>query len=618
MIHGTLRRWRRGAVLLLPLIASGCQAPSDLRPVVRPNDNRTAAGLWRGDTLMLQLEVHEARWYPESDSGPFIDAPAFAQVGRAPQIPAPLIRVREGAMVAVTVRNALRDSSLTVHGLATRPASEADSIVVKPGETRELRFQAGAPGTYFYRATAGHVNWKVLEREQLAGAFIVDSAGATPDDRVFVINIYGDVVDSVNYRNALAINGKSWPHTERLEATVGDTLRWRVINASIREHPMHLHGFYYRVDARGDARRDTIYADSARRLVVTELMNPGETRAMVWTPERDGNWLFHCHLAFHVIPEAGLDRQFDGGHHMAALSHDVGDHMAGLILGIHVAAPPGWVAPARGEAERLWLHVNEGPKRGRSPRAMGYVLQDGELAPARDSLPARNPLLVMHRGRPADIAVINNLSEPTAVHWHGIELESYSDGVPGWSGSASRLAPSIAPGDTFVARLTFKRAGTFIYHTHLGDLVQITSGLFGGLIVLEPGERFDPATDHVYVAGWDGPADPRHLVINGDSVGGAVRFAHGKEHRLRFINIGPAAPLRAKLTRNGEPVTWRAIAIDGADLPESQRVTGPAEMTIDVGQTADFAFRPPSRGNYVLALIGSKRAPPIEFRIRVP
>ena len=36
------------------------------------------------------------------------------------------------------------------------------------------------------------------------------------------------------------------------------------------------------------------------------------------------------------------------------------------------------------------------------------------------------------------IMVVNHLTEPTAVHWHGIELESYFDGVAGFSGAGAR------------------------------------------------------------------------------------------------------------------------------------------------------------------------------------
>ena len=64
-----------------------------------------------------------------------------------------------------------------------------------------------------------------------------------------VMQALGDPNEAPALPRVMAINGRSWPHTQRLLATVGDTLHWRVINASPEIHPMHLHGFYYRVDA---------------------------------------------------------------------------------------------------------------------------------------------------------------------------------------------------------------------------------------------------------------------------------------------------------------------------------------------------------------------------------
>ena len=42
--------------------------------------------------------------------------------------------------------------------------------------------------------------------------------------------------------------------------------------------------------------------------------------------------------------------------------------------------------------------------------------------------------------------MVNRLGERTAMHWHGMELDSYYDGVHGWSGSERKLAPMIEPG----------------------------------------------------------------------------------------------------------------------------------------------------------------------------
>jgi FtsP/CotA-like multicopper oxidase with cupredoxin domain len=49
----------------------------------------------------------------------------------------------------------------------------------------------------------------------------------------------------------MMVTGLSWSHTERLELSVGDTARWRIINASAVDHPMQLHGPFLRVETTG-------------------------------------------------------------------------------------------------------------------------------------------------------------------------------------------------------------------------------------------------------------------------------------------------------------------------------------------------------------------------------
>jgi FtsP/CotA-like multicopper oxidase with cupredoxin domain len=591
---------RTRAVLLVPLVLwlTHAAEPRPSLPPIAENDNRAPAGRLRGDTLEIHLQVVMGTWRPEADSAPAIDVAAFAEEGHPPTVPGPLIRVPTGTAILARVTNALPDSTITVHGLFTRPATTPDSLVLRPGESRELRFSAGAPGTYFYLASLGRHDFdKDDEREQLSGAFIVDPKGGSPPDRVLMLNIWGRTIAPGQYGNALTINGRSWPYTERMSATVGDTIRWRVINATARNHPMHLHGFYYFVNSRGDVAADTVYAPENRRLVVTEALRPLTTLTMTWTPDRPGNWLYHCHIGFHVLPDAKVIPVAASS--MDRMAHDPRVHMAGLVLGISVAPRPGSVEPVPVPARRLHLFIQEGSRRGRAPRALGVVLQRGRAMPAPDSVEIPGSPLVLTRGVPVDVVVINHLAEPTALHWHGIELESYSDGVAGWSGSGEHLAPSIEPGDSFVARLTLPRAGTFMYHTHMNDLEQLTSGVYGPIVVLEPGRRFDPAADHVFIAGWDGPEDPPHLIINGDSLPRPLRLRAGVPQRFRFINIGPAARVGFFLLRDTATVIWRRMAKDGSDLPRSQRAMVPAVQWIDVGETADIEVRP-VRGEYRL------------------
>ena len=593
----------RSALLLVLLPLAFPSTPPEL-PVVQANDNRAPAGTLRGDTLRLALEVREARWFPEAADGPSVAVTVFAEDGKAPSIPGPLIRVRTGATLDVSVTNRLADSTLRVHGLVTRPAR--DSLLVPPGATRRVRFAAGAPGTYFYWASVGAPD-TMHEREQLAGAFIVDPAAGSPPDRVFVINIWGEPVrDSagkeIGYHNALGINGKSWPHSERIDYTVGDSVRWRWINASIRNHPMHLHGFYFRAASHGSAFADSAIAPPQQALLVTDFMVPGRTLTMAWQAARPGNWLFHCHITFHVVAEATLPRGADSHQ-----PHDPTNHMAALVIGMRVRDPGGPVARAA-PARRLRLVARQNPGRDDSHPVMTFQLD------RRDPLRAPGPVLALTRGEATAITVVNELPEPTAVHWHGIELESWSDGVAGWSGAGSAVAPPIAPRDSFVAHLTLPRAGTFIYHTHLNDLRQLTSGLYGALVVTDSGKPYDPATDHVFVLGWDGEAGPRY-VLNGDSAPPPLEWRAGVPHRLRFINIGPANQPPFSLWRGDSLVHWSSLAKDGADLPPALRLAGPARQRISVGETFDVVFTPDS-GSYELR-VGRLNPPFIRQRIVV-
>ncbi len=578
--------------------------PSPLPARVRANDNRRPAGTLRNDTLTLRLSVGIARWYPEADGGHWVDVAAFAEEGGPPEIPAPLIRVPTATTIVATIRNTLPDSTIFVQGLMPRPAVAADTIPlpIPPGESRTVTFTVGAPGTYLYRArTAGTTIVQLRERDQLAGAFIVDSAGTPPPpDRVFVINIWSDSQPPHIRRRALTINGRSWPHTERIAAAVGDSLRWRVINASQRAHPMHLHGFYFRVEARGDWLANPPSDPAAPRLVVTQELRPNQTMSLLWNVERPGNWLFHCHVGFHVVPQARLSPEPPAGHDW----HDVdpAKHMSGLIVGVTVS---GAESPALGgPARRLTLYVNAGKPRGLAGRAMSYVLQQGAAPPAPDSTELPGSALVLTQGQPTEITVVNRLTEPTSVHWHGIELESYSDGVAGWSGSGSRRAPVIASRDSFVARLTLPRAGTFMYHTHLNDLEQLTAGLYGAIVVLPPGERYDPTRDHLYVVGWDGEQTPPRLLVNGDSTAPPLELTAGVPHRLRLVNIGAAQfatfVLRHAAAGDTSLVPWRALAKDGADMPLTRPVARPAR--VQVGETFDFEVMPEAGHEYGLTI----------------
>lgn len=70
-------------------------------------------------TVVLRLTVTPVGWHIFGDSNPAFTVAAFAEEGKTPTIPAPLLRVRVRTPIHVVVRNPL-DDTLMVHGLSER------------------------------------------------------------------------------------------------------------------------------------------------------------------------------------------------------------------------------------------------------------------------------------------------------------------------------------------------------------------------------------------------------------------------------------------------------------------------------------------------------------------
>ena len=571
---------------------------SALPPVVA-NDNRAPAGTFSGDTLNLSLEVVWGDWRIETPEGPGLRVAAIAESGGPPMIPAPLIRVETGTTIHIRLSNGLADSSIVAFGFQTRPAQQVDSLVVRPTDEGAVIFEAGEPGTYFYAIRLGQgFDPDFDEREQLAGAFIVDPPGGSEPDRVFVMNIFSTPIDTaaeeIQWLEALTINGLSWPYTERQRPAVGDTLRWRVINPSGRNHPMHLHGFYYDVLSRGSMLEDDIYELADARKVVTEFMFFRTTMLMQWVATRPGKWLFHCHLSFHISPEIRLPMAD------AVEGHHDEPHMAGLVLGIDVAEGLSDLI-FEGEPRHIRLYALEFPE----DTTYNYAFSlDPSFLPDSMHLPAPGPILELRQYQPTFVTVENRMSIPTGVHWHGLELDSWADGVPGWSSSDGRVSPVIMPGETFTYKLALMRPGTFIYHSHLDDVHQLTGGLYGPLLVLAKGETRDEATDHVYTVGWKIPElqSIYDAELNGRHEQPAMNAVVGETHRLRVINIAPAGQISVHMKNGDAVVKLKLLAKDGADLPARQQVEVEKSPVYGVGETADFGFTPTEPGIYTLEI----------------
>ena len=87
------------------------------------------------------------------------------------------------------------------------------------------------------------------------------------------------------------------------------------------------------------------------------------------------------------------------------------------------------------------------------------------------------PTIECVEGDKVRIFVTNKLPEHTTIHWHGILLPSGMDGVGGLS------QPQIPVGKTFVYEFEMKKSGTFMYHPHADEMVQMAMGMMGFIVV---------------------------------------------------------------------------------------------------------------------------------------
>ncbi|WP_199027014.1 multicopper oxidase family protein [Ralstonia sp. ASV6] len=130
----------------------------------------------------------------------------------------------------------------------------------------------------------------------------------------------------------------------------------------------------------------------------------------------------------------------------------------------------GWTLPWRMRGGWKEFHlVAEPVEREFAPGMTGHLWGYNGQSPG--------PTIECVEGDRVRIFVTNKLPEHTTVHWHGMILPAGMDGVGGLS------QPHIPPGKTFVYEFEMKKSGTFMYHPHSDEMVQMAMGMMGFLVV---------------------------------------------------------------------------------------------------------------------------------------
>ena len=208
------------------------------------------------------------------------------------------------------------------------------------------------------------------------------------------------------------------------------------------------------------------------------------------------------------------------------------------------------------------------------------------------------PTLEATVGDVLEIRLTNRLPEPTVVHWHGLRIPAAMDGT-------EMVQRPVAPGETFTYRFRLVDAGTFWYHSHFNETVQVERGLYGALIVRGPDEPLFDADrtlvlDDVELAkngqiqppgGWIESHDGREgstRLVNGKQEP-EIRMAAGQIERWRIVNACSARYVRFAV--GGRP--FKIIGTDGGLIPAPVAAT---EVLLAAADRAEIAVGPFAQG----------------------
>jgi FtsP/CotA-like multicopper oxidase with cupredoxin domain len=154
------------------------------------------------------------------------------------------------------------------------------------------------------------------------------------------------------------------------------------------------------------------------------------------------------------------------------------------------------------------------------------------------------PTIQAELGDVVEVRFTNRLPEPTTIHWHGLRVPAAMDGT-------DMVQRPIAPGEMFTWRFRVPDAGTFWYHPHVHETVQLERGLCGAIVVRGPDE---PRLDGERVLVLDDVRLDREGQVK--PPGGWLEWHNGREGNTRLVN-GVQEP---ELTvAAGQVERWRVV-----------------------------------------------------------
>ena len=215
------------------------------------------------------------------------------------------------------------------------------------------------------------------------------------------------------------------------------------------------------------------------------------------------------------------------------------------------------------------------------------------------------PTIEVVEGDKLRIFVTNRLPESTTIHWHGQRLPNGMDGVTGLT------QPTIPPGKTFVYEFVARRPGTFMYHPHTDEMVQMAMGMMGFWVThpRTPNPLIDEADrDFCFLLNaFDidpGSATPRIMTMLDFNIWGwNSRVFPGIDPLV--VRLGDRVRMRVgNLTMTNHPIHLHGheFQVTGTDGGPTPRSTRRYEVTEDiaVGQMRQLDFIADEEGDWAV------------------
>lgn len=210
------------------------------------------------------------------------------------------------------------------------------------------------------------------------------------------------------------------------------------------------------------------------------------------------------------------------------------------------------------------------------------------------------PLLKAKLGDRIIVHFTNLLPEPTTIHWHGLRLPNNMDGVAGFTQD-----PIAANGGEFTYDFIARDAGTFWYHPHINSAAQVGWGLYGPILITDPGDSPEYGDDLILMlSDMSLDAEGQFLPVD---VGGGFGDLFGREGSVLLVNGKVMPTLKV---RQGKQQRWRVINAArtryytlrykraplvklGGDNGLAARTQTLDQIKLVPGERADFVFTPP-------------------------